>query len=302
MPEGDLSQGLSLHEAARRLNIPFTQELYPEDKQVMAGGLNFHYLDWGAKSDEPILLLHGIAQQAHSWDLVSLALSDRYRVVALDARGHGDTQWPPNEDYSVEAHQGDLDVFAEAIGLDKFILIGHSMGGRNGYVFTSRRPKKVKALVIVDTGPDGKRSGSQRIRRFVSLPDQLDSFEEFVLRIQEYTGRPSWMIKGSLNHSIKQLPSGKWTWKYDKAIRNPDFNPPNWTPEELWGCLDRIKCPVLVVRGANSDILSNDTFEGMLKAIPGSKGTVIPDAGHLVLGDNTLGFIEGVADFLFGLD
>ena len=298
MPEKNLCQGRSLHDAARTLNIPFTKEQYPEDRQVVAGGLNFHYLDWGSKSDEPILLLHGIAQQAHSWDLVSLALSDRYRVVALDARGHGDTQWPSNQDYSIEAHQGDLDVFVEAIGLDKFILVGHSMGGRNGYVFTSRRTEKVKALVIVDIGPDGERSGSQRIRRFVTLPDQLDSFEEFVLRVQEYTGRPLWMINGSLKHSVKQLPSGKWTWKYDKAIRNPNFSPGGWTPEDLWGCLDRIKCPVFVVRGANSDIFSNDTLEHMLRAIPGSKGTVIPDSGHLVVGDNTVGFIEAVEDFL----
>ena len=71
-----------------------------------------------------MLLLHGIAQQCHSWDFISLALSDKYRIIALDARGHGDTQWPTNSDYSLEAHQRDLDAVVEALGLKDFVLIG----------------------------------------------------------------------------------------------------------------------------------------------------------------------------------
>ena len=301
MSDSNPGPGVSLYEAARRLNVPFSQEAHPRDRQVVTEGLSFHYLDWGDEGRQTILLLHGIAQQAHSWDLVSLALSNRYRVVALDARGHGDTQWPSDGDYSLEAHQRDLDAFVEGVGLQGFILIGHSMGGRNACVFTSRRPEKVKALAIVDTGPEGGRSGSQRIWRFVTLPDELDSYEEFARRVQEYTGRPSWMVHGSLKHSLRQLPSGKWSWKYDKAIRRPGFSPSTWAPEEMWRCLDRIKCPTLVVRGANSDVLSPDTLERMLRVIPGSKGAVVANAGHLVPGDNTAGFLEVLETFLQGL-
>ena len=151
--EGTPNRGLSLYEAARLFNVPFTTEARPQDGEVEAGGLRFHYLEWGKKDAPPVLLLHGIAQQCHSWDFISLALSDKYRIIALDARGHGDSQWPGDSDYSLEAHQRDLDAVVEALCLKDFVLIGHSMGGRNGYIFTSRRPELVKALVIVDTGP-----------------------------------------------------------------------------------------------------------------------------------------------------
>ena len=113
MCDDDLNKGVPLYKAARRLNVPYSQEAQPKDRQVNVGRLKFHYLEWGNEGKPPILLLHGIAQQAHSWDLISLALSDRYRVVALDARGHGDTQWPPDGDYSLEAHQRDLDAFVQ---------------------------------------------------------------------------------------------------------------------------------------------------------------------------------------------
>ena len=302
MSSSNLNQELSLFEAARRMGVPFIKEVKPQDKEVMAGGLRFHYLDWGNQDREPLLLLHGIAQQAHSWDFISLALSDRYHILALDARGHGDSQWAADGDYSLEAHQQDLDAFVEAMGLEGFILVGLSMGGRNGYVFASRRPEKVKALVIVDTEPEGTRQGSQRIRRFLTLPDELDSYKEFAQRIQKYSGRPSWLVYGSLKYIIRQLPNGKWTWKYDKAIHSPRSWPPNWPSERLWQCLKSIQCPTLVVRGANSDLFRPATMHRMLKVIPNGRGALVPGAGHLVPGDNPAGFLEALNPFLFSLD
>ncbi len=296
--EGTPNRGLSLYEAARLFNVPFTTDARPRDGEVEAGGLRFHYLEWGRNDAPPALLLHGICQQCHSWDFISLALSDRYRIIALDARGHGDTQWPDDGDYSLEAHQRDLDAVVEALGLKGLVLIGHSMGGRNGYVFASRRPELVKALVIVDTGPGQVAASSRRIRRFITLPDELDTYEEFVQRVREYTGRPLWLVHGSLQHTIKEMPNGKWTWKYDKAIRSPDFKPQSWPTEDLWHCIEAVKCPVLVVRGANSDVLSPEVFEEMLKALPGCRGEVVSDAGHLVPGDNPRGFLEALEPFL----
>ena len=292
------TQALPLHEAAKRMGVNFKEANSPADKTVRANGLEFHYLQWGDPKKPKLLMLHGVAQQAHSWDFVSLALSDRYCVIALDQRGHGDTQWPSDHDYSAEAQQRDLDAVIPALGLKGFILVAHSMGGRNSYVFTSRHLDLVKALVIVDTGPGGVRTGSQRIRRFVTLPDELDSYEEFAERVKGYTGRPTWMVHGSLQHSIKRLPNGKWTWKYDKAIRSPDFKPQNWPPERLWAALEKIKCPTLVVRGANTDVLSEETFQRMLEVVPGAKGATIAKAGHLVAGDNPSGFLEALEPFL----
>ena len=295
---GSQQQGLSIFEAARRFNVPFNQETLPQSRRIHAGELTFHYLEWGKPDMLPVVLLHGIAQQAHSWDFVSLALSDRYRVIALDARGHGDTQWAADGDYSIEAHQKDLDAFVAAVDLKNFVLIGHSMGGRNGYVYTYRRPENVKALVIVDTGPDTATPGSERIRRFVALSDELDSYDEFVERVRQYTGRPEWMVHGSLQHAITEMPNGKWTWKYDKVIRSPGFVTPTWPREQLWECVKSINCPTKVIRGANSDLFTNETMKKMTDILPRGSSAVVENAGHLVPGDNTRGFLEAIEPFL----
>ena len=298
----DEPKGLTLYEAARRFNVPFQSEARPADRHVQANGLRFHYLEWGERNRPTLLMLHGICQQCHSWDFISLALAHKYHVIALDARGHGDTQWPPDADYSLDAHQcKTLDGVADALELRNFIVVGHSMGGRNGYVFASRRPDIVRGLVIVDTGPGQVAAGSRRIRNFISLPDRLNSYEEFVERVMEYTGRPAWLVHGSLQHTIRQMPDGKWTWKYDAAIRSPDFRPQSWPSETLWKCLKELQCPTLVVRGANTDVLSQEVFQRMQRVIPQCQSATVEKAGHLVPGDNPRGFLEALHPFLTSL-
>ena len=297
----DEPKGLNLYEAARRFDIPFQSDAAPKDGEVEAGGLRFHYLEWSSPARPTLLMLHGICQQCHSWDFISLALADRYHVVALDARGHGDTQWPPDVDYSLDAHQRDLDAVSDALGLRDFIVVGHSMGGRNGYVFASRRPDLVRGLVIVDTGPGQVAAGSRRIRNFISLPDRLNSYDEFVQRVMDYTGRPAWLVHGSLQHTIRETSDGKWTWKYDAAIRSPDFRPESWPTEALWQCLETLQCPTLLVRGANTDVLSEEVFERMQRVIPDCRSATVQKAGHLVPGDNPRGFLEVLTPFLASL-
>ena len=183
------SLGLTLHQAARQKGVTFTQENEPVDRTVQANGMNIHYLEWGQPGNPLIVMLHGGSQQAHSWDFVSLPLSEQYHIIAMDQRGHGDSDWADDGDYSTEAHQGDIDGFVGALGISKFHLIGHSMGGRNSYVWASRNSDKLRSLVIVDTGPVAQSRGRNRIQNFRELPDELDSFEEFADRVQEYTGR-----------------------------------------------------------------------------------------------------------------
>lgn len=294
-------KGLTLYEAARRFDVPFNTEAKPRDGEVQAGGLRFHYLEWGRPNHPTLLMLHGICQQCHSWDFISLALADRFHVIALDARGHGDSQWPTDGDYSLDAHQRDLDGVVDALGHRNFVVVGHSMGGRNGYVFASRRPDLVRGLAIVDTGPGQVAAGSRRIRNFISLPDRLNSYEEFVQRVMDYTGRPAWLVHGSLQHTIRETSDGKWTWKYDAAIRSPDFRPESWASEKLWQCLADLQCPTLAVRGANTDVLSKDVFKRMLEVIPQCRGVTVERAGHLVPGDNPRGFLEALTPFLDSL-
>ena len=294
------SMGLSLHEAARRVGVPFTEENEPADRFVDANGLRFHYLEWGDPASPAVLMLHGVSQQAHSWDFISLPLSPHYHVLALDQRGHGDSEWADDADYSLDAMQADLDAIVPALGLDgdKFHLMGHSMGGRNSFVWASRHPESLKSLTIVDTGPETVARGRQRIQRFQKLPDNLDTLEEFADRIQEYTGRTREQVLGALKYSIRQGADGKWTWKYDRVIRDRGRQDGPWSPEQLWECWRRIQCPTLVTRGDRSDVFADETLQRMGQEIADCKTVTISNAGHLVQGDNPQEFLAAARSHL----
>lgn len=295
------SLGLSLHQAARQKGVPFTSENTPADRCQSVHGMNFHYLEWGTPGQPVILMLHGGGQQAHSWDFISLPLSEQYHILALDQRGHGDSDWAADGDYSIEAHQADLDGFVAALGLRDFHLIGHSMGGRNSYVWASRHPAILRSLVIVDTGPVAQSRGRNRIQNFRELPDELDSFEEFAARVQEYTGRSREQTLGALQYSIRQRPDGKWSWKYDKALRTPGRQAPAWSESQLWDAVSKIDCPTLITRGGDSDIFADETMRRMQQVIPHCAAVTIPAAGHLVAGDNPAAFLAAIQNFYAGL-
>ena len=287
------SLGLSLHEAARKMGVPFIEENEPVDRTIKANGLNFHYLEWGDSSNPTVVMLHGVSQQAHSWDFVSLALSPAYHVIAVDQRGHGDTDWAPDGVYSLDAMQADIDEVIDALGLTAFNLMGHSMGGRNSFIWASRHPETLRSLTIVDTGPETQRQGQDRIRNFRELPNNLDSFQEFADRIKEYTGRTDEQVLGALKYSIREMPDGKWSWKWDPETKNRTSSgaDPNWTTEKLWECVEAVDCPSLVVRGSRSDIFAEETLAKMGQVMTDCTTQTIKDAGHLVQGDNPVDFI-----------
>ena len=292
------SLGLSLHEAARQMGVPFTDENEPQGRNLRANGLNFHYLEWGNPAHPTVVMLHGASQQSHSWDFISLPLSADYHVLAFDQRGHGDTDWAPDADYSMDAMQQDLDGIVDSLGLTGFNLIGHSMGGRNSFVWASRHPGVLRSLLIVDTGPETVRQGRERIQRFRELPDNLDTLDEFAERVQEYTGRTREQVLGALKYSIRQGADGKWTWKYDRVMRQAGRRDDHWTPERLWQCFKRIDCPTLVTRGERSDIFTAETMERMCQVLDHCTGVTIAGAGHLVQGDNPNGFLAATRQHL----
>ena len=291
---------LPLHRAARVIGVSFSHGAAPRDHFVDVNGLRLHYLDWGSADAPPLLMLHGMAQTAHSWDFAALAFCDRYRVVALDQRGHGDSDWAADGDYTLDAHQRDLQAAVEALGLRDTVLIGLSMGGRNAFSYAALHPERVRALVVVDSAPVLMRYGAETIRRFVRDMDEMDSFEEFVTAVWKFNPRRTEEhIRGSLEHNLKRLPGGRWTWKYDKALRSGAIRP--WSGPELisrmWGYVERVRCPTLLVRGAHSSVLSQDTAEEMAARLDDGRLAVVPDAGHLVPGDNPAGFHRAVEDF-----
>jgi len=274
----------------------------PQDRRASARGLSFHYVEWGAATQPPLVCLHGITQTAHSWDEVAAALADDYRVLCFDQRGHGDSDWAPDGDYARQTQAADLDAIAVAVGLSQFFLAGMSMGGINSITFTARHPQKVRALIIVDVSPEIQVKGVENIRSFIQAPDELDSFEAFVERAHQFNPRRSLEnIRSRLSHNLKQLPNGKWTWKYDKALRAGERSFQASALHNLWDDVRAIRCPTLIIKGGESDILSSESATKLQEAIPGSRLAVVPGAGHSVMGDNPAAFVAAVRPFLSGL-
>jgi pimeloyl-ACP methyl ester carboxylesterase len=267
-----------------------------EDKETIVGAMRLHYLDWGAKGKQPMLLLHGGSQSAHSWDELSRAMRDDYHVVALNQRGHGDSSWSKTGIYTVSAHMRDIGGFVNALDLRDMVLIGLSMGGRNAATYAALHPEKIARLVIVDIGPETMTKGSENIRRFTSRADILPSLEAFVERAHEFNPRrPLEQLRERLQWNLRQLPDGRWTWKYDRRFGNRERK---HNPGTLWPYVPRIKAPTLLVRGTESDVLAHDAAVRFAEALPNGRLVEVEGAGHTVPGDNPPVFASVVREFL----
>jgi len=276
-------------------------QVQPQDKAIMANGLKLHYLAWGTPDNPPMVLLHGLRGHAHAWDDFSAALCEDYHILALDQRGRGASEWAKDGVYTTEAYVADLLGFSTALQLDAFILIGHSMGGRNGIVFSARYPQKVQKLVVVDMGPATNPQGGARIRQeIIAVPEEFESFEAVVAYMskQNRYAAPD-VLRRRLQYATTPLPNGKIGWRYDRAIREQWRQGPS-TPEDLWPAWRGLTCPTLVARGADSDVLSPAGGQQMLAAQPHAREAEIPRAGHMVFEDNPDAFLSAVRAFLQG--
>jgi pimeloyl-ACP methyl ester carboxylesterase len=274
-------------------------QVQPQDKTVTVNGLKLHYLDWGTAGNPPMVLLHGLRGHAHAWDDFSAAMCEDYHVLALDQRGRGESEWARDGVYTTAAYVADLLGFSTALGLESFILVGHSMGGRNGIAFSARYPEKVQKLIVVDIGPAVEQRGSARIRQEITaVPEEFDSFEAVLAHMskQNRYAAPE-VLRRRLLYATKPLPNGKVGWRYDLAIREQWRRGPS-TPEDLWPAWRRITCPTLIVRGAESDVLSPEATQQMLAALPHASAVEIPRAAHMVFEENPEAFLTAVRPFL----
>ena len=275
---------------------PRTLEL-PRDHQLIIGAMRFHYLDWGGDG-HPIVFLHGGGLNAHTWDIVGVMLRDRYRCIALDQRGHGDSEWSPANDYGVDTQVQDVEGFIEALKLQNPVLVGQSMGGLNSMAYAVRHSARLKGLVVVDVGPEIEAAGTQRIREFASTPE-LGSLEEFLERAIKFNPlRDRAVLRRSLFYNLRQLPSGKFALKHDQRRASEDVSRISAAQRErLNSEVTKISCPTLIVRGALSDVLSDRGAENFARALPRARWVKVEKAGHNVQGDNPGGLLEALNPF-----
>jgi pimeloyl-ACP methyl ester carboxylesterase len=291
-----------LKEAAELADLPRDEIVAPVDGTAASGPLNLHYLDWGRRGQPPVLFVHGRGLTAHTWDLVCLALRPAYHCVALDLRGHGDSDWSPGAEYGLDAQGADIDAVVEHLGLDRFILVGMSLGGAISLAYAGRNAARLHALVVVDIGPETRAGGARRIANFASASRELDSVEAFVERAVQFNPlrRPE-LLRRSLLHNLRQTDRGTWTWKYDDRVGAGQTDEHRARRrEQLWDAVPRISCPTLVVRGGDSDVFHDEDAERLAAALPRGSWVRVDGAGHTVQGDQPRAFVEAVRPFLAG--
>ena len=273
----------------------------PVDHLLTVGGLSFHYVTWGPEAAPPVVLLHGITGHARSWDALSRDLSADFRVIVLDQRGHGDSDRAPDGDYRVATMAGDVERFVEALGLGRFALVGLSMGGRVGIAYAGgSHAARIERLCIVDIGPEIHLPGMERIRQMMSgAPERIESEEqavEFVRRANPRMAEAG--LRDRVRHGLRPLAGGGFEWKYDKALRDMMRQGGRRDTIDLWEPLRRITAPTLLVRGAESDVLSAEVAKRMIDALPDGRLVEIPGASHTVPADQPEAFARAVRAFL----
>lgn len=303
---GDPSERLELLvHAARAAQIEAREIVLPADHDVILRRMRFHYLDWGNANARPILFLHGGGLSAHTFDLVCLSLRHEYHCLALDQRGHGDSEWSPVEDYDVATQAEDVAAFVETLDLRGLVLVGMSMGGMNAIYYAGDRPDRLAALVLIDVGPDLQSKGTARIRGFLAEAQEFDSLEEIVEHAKRFNPRRDpVLLRRSLLGNLRRTPSGKWRWKWDPRprVRPRDEGATAARRALLWERVDGVTCPTLVVRGAQSDVFSPENAETLARRLPKATLRVVEGAGHTVQGDAPADLTREIRAFLGDLE
>ncbi|HEY7268828.1 MAG TPA: alpha/beta hydrolase [Dehalococcoidia bacterium] len=268
----------------------------PASKNATVNGVRLHYLDWGNEGAQPLLLLHGFTGHARSWDAFARSVAGAFHVYALDQRGHGDSAW--TDEYGTQAMVDDVDAFTRQLGLERFVLLGLSMGGRNAINYAGTHPEEVDRLVIVDIGPEIDASGAARIQTGVRANDVFDSREEaFEQARRGNTVPPEEHHRYRINHNLMQTADGKWTWKYDKALRSGTPRP-SIDNDQQWANWRAIRCPILLLRGENSDVLAPAVAERMARENANTKLVTIAGSGHSIPLDKPEAFEAAVREWL----
>lgn len=264
---------------------------------IELAGRRFHYLDRGAAGSPGVLLLHGFNQTCHSWDEFAPRLAaDGFRVVAMDQRGHGDSDPARDGDYGREAMADDVARLADALAIEHFTVVGMSMGAVHATLAAVRHATRVRGLVLVDWAPEVESRGVSAIAQVAALA--FPNFEAAVTAMHAFNPRRSLEnLRARLRHSMGEGADGLWRWKVDATglLAHPRFREP---PETMWRALEHIICPTLLVRGAQSDLLNEELAARVTRTVRGAQLCTVPAASHSVAGDNPDGFYAVVAPFV----
>lgn len=252
-------------------------------------GLALQVTEWGSAAAWPIVALHGIRGYGETFRGIAQALQPEFKTIALDQRGRGASAWDTHRNYHTNAYVADLEAVVDKLGLAKFDLLGHSMGGINAIVYAARHPDRVRRLVIEDAGPGAFESspGASRIRE--ELRTTPDSFPNWTAALNFMRALRPTVTEEAREQRLRNMlkPEGSgYTWRYDHAgITATRLNPDPETVVDLRQPVGAIQCPTLVLRGERSDYLQPEMVAAMIDSNPLISTMAIADAGHYIHDD-----------------
>ena len=265
-----------------------------EDRFATVNGIRLHYLDWGGEGKQPLILLHGISRVAHQFDHLAPFFRDKYRVIAIDMRGHGDSGWSPGGDYLVEDYVKDLEAFVDQLHLRNLVLLGNSTGGRVVQVYAGLHPDRVSRLISEDVGPERPNDIASSFARQVEREaNGWASEQELLDSLKKSNAKTPEPILGSYAHyGSKARDDGRIVWKRDPNLAK------GFVVTELWRYVREIRCPILYVLGGASRIVPAATQEELKKTLPNAKIVVMDGLGHYPDQESTAEFVKIVQAFL----
>jgi len=264
-------------------------------------------LVWGTGEPE-LVLLHGGAQNAHTWDTVAMALGRP--LVAVDLPGHGHSDWPGDAAVlNPRAMADDVAVVIERLAPAAGMLVGMSLGGLTTIALTKVAPDLVRRVVLVDVLPGLKGERSKHITDFINGPQSFSSLDELLeLTVQFNPTRSESSLRRGILHNAEQQEDGTWVWRW--ARHRPQAAPRDSVPtgaeadtfyDGLWEAASSITVPLLLARGMRADSVLGDEDEAELaRRLPSARVVHVEDGGHSLQGDTPLELAAIIEDFVFG--
>ena len=289
------------HENAAEYGLPY--EGPPEVRRVdveVSTGRAVSSLLWGSGPPD-LVLVHGGAQNAHTWDTVALALGRP--LLAVDLPGHGHSDGGPEGSVSAGSNGRDLATVIAELAPDARGVVGMSLGGISSIALAAAAPELVRALVLVDITPGVNAEKAAPVTNFVNGPASFDSFDELLDRTIEHNpGRSESSLRRGILHNAVQREDGSWVWRYARfrtdavpgASGHPDFG--DW-----WEAISALTVPILLVRGLAWSVVDDADVAELLRRQPTATVIGVEGAGHSIQGDRPIELARILSDF-FVLD
>ena len=273
-----------------------------EDGYLTIHGLRHHYLRWGDPGKDPMVLLHGLMNNARYWEHVAERFKDDWAVYAPDLRGHGETEHAPGG-YLVWAFAMDLREFIQEMDFEAIDLVAHSIGSRVAMAYARDHSHRLNHLVLADMGPQMAEQGARGIRRSVGetkaapgFPTETEALEHFA---KLYPGQSEEFLMRQLVASLElDEETGNLVFRFDPALHEATGRGAIVEIPFLWESLEHITCPTLVIRAEKSRVLSPEIAKEMVERLPNGRLVEIPDAGHQVPLHQPEAFSRVVREFL----